>query len=77
MGGGLESRCVGRVCGADGAVCSMSWEFHFDSTKNFGEIHTEGLCSLKLYGYNLFKTEEPNHYKPKVYYQFSFLLRVS
>ena len=20
MGGGLESRCVGRVCGADGAV---------------------------------------------------------
>jgi len=28
MGGGLESRCVGRVCGADGAVqktiCSNS-----------------------------------------------------
>jgi len=23
MGGGLESRCVGRVCGADGAVDSM------------------------------------------------------
>jgi len=22
MGGGLESRCVGRVCGADGAVRS-------------------------------------------------------
>jgi len=22
MGGGLESRCVGRVCGADGAVQS-------------------------------------------------------
>ena len=22
MGGGLESRCVGRVCGADGAVPS-------------------------------------------------------
>jgi hypothetical protein len=20
MGGGLESRCIGRVCGADGAV---------------------------------------------------------
>ena len=30
MGGGLESRCVGRVCGADGAVhgsshCLGSW----------------------------------------------------
>jgi len=24
MGGGLESRCVGRVCGADGAVRRMS-----------------------------------------------------
>ena len=24
MGGGLESRCVGRVCGADGAVQGMS-----------------------------------------------------
>jgi len=24
MGGGLESRCVGRVCGADGAVRRLS-----------------------------------------------------
>ena len=24
MGGGLESRCIGRVCGADGAVNSTS-----------------------------------------------------
>jgi len=29
MGGGLESRCVGRVCGADGA--SKIWrKFKFD-----------------------------------------------
>jgi len=40
-GGGLESRSVGRVYGADGAVCSKSWAFHFDSTKSFGEIHTD------------------------------------
>jgi len=28
MGGGLESRCVGRVCGADGVVLvASSWRF--------------------------------------------------
>ena len=25
MGGGLESRCVGRVYGADGAVAKNTW----------------------------------------------------
>jgi len=28
MGGGLESRCVGRVCGADGAVRSIIRTVH-------------------------------------------------
>jgi len=28
MGGGLESRCVGRVYGADGAVQKLSAENH-------------------------------------------------
>jgi hypothetical protein len=28
MGGGLESRCVGRVCGADGAVLCDSTARH-------------------------------------------------
>jgi len=23
MGGGLENRCVGRVCGSDGTVCYL------------------------------------------------------
>jgi len=41
MSGGLESRCVGRVYGADGAVCSKSRVFYFGSTKNFGEMHTD------------------------------------
>jgi hypothetical protein len=27
MGGGLESRCVGRVCGADGFVRSCNHSF--------------------------------------------------
>jgi len=30
MGGGLESRCLGRVYGADGAVYHP-WAFHFIS----------------------------------------------
>ena len=29
MGGGLESRCVGRVCGADGAVHGTASSWHF------------------------------------------------
>jgi len=31
MGGGLESRCVGRVYGADGAVHGIKLAFHFIS----------------------------------------------
>jgi len=33
MGGGLESRCVGRVCGADGAV-RLSFEGVVNYTLN-------------------------------------------
>ena len=42
MGGGLESRCVGRVCGADGARHgASSWHFklfHFLTCLSFARL---------------------------------------
>jgi len=72
MGGGLESRCVGRVYGADGAVCSKSSAFHFYSKKNFGEIHTEVIwiqSFLNLQSLILISQ--------KFIIKFPFLLRIS
>jgi len=71
MGGGFESRCVVRVYGADGAVFSKSWAFHFHSTKFSERYIPKDYVRWCYMDTIVFKTAEPNPYKTKVYYQVS------
>jgi len=43
MGGGLESRCVGRVCGADGAVRHRTHDLRSCCQDHHPSIHK--LCA--------------------------------
>jgi len=56
MGGGLESRCVGRVCGADGAVrrhylVASSWHFTLFHMKLVSGLFLFILmeCNMQVY----------------------------
>jgi len=54
MGGGLESRCVGRVYGVDGAVRRRAAPSAFFKVKNFSQSFSlvlfiwEGLLKMRL-----------------------------